>query len=58
MTADVMLETLADGVLQIRLNRPQRMNALGVETHSIRRATGGEVHRCMNNEHKGVTDEL
>ena len=32
MTADVLLETLADGILQIRLNRPERMNALGLET--------------------------
>jgi len=32
MSAEVMLETLADGVLQIRLNRPERMNALGFET--------------------------
>ena len=31
MSAEVMLETLADGVLQIRLNRPERMNALGFE---------------------------
>ena len=29
MTADVVVETLAEGVLQIRLNRPERMNALG-----------------------------
>ena len=29
MSAKVMLKTLADGVLQIRLNRPERMNALG-----------------------------
>jgi len=28
---DVLLETLADGVVQLRLNRPERMNALGHE---------------------------
>lgn len=28
----VLLETLAPGVMQIRLNRPERMNALGVQT--------------------------
>jgi enoyl-CoA hydratase/carnithine racemase len=32
MTADVLLETLAGGIQQIRLNRPERMNALGLET--------------------------
>ena len=32
MTADVVLETLANGIVQIRLNRPERMNALGLET--------------------------
>ena len=31
MTDDVVLESIADGVLQIRLNRPERMNALGFE---------------------------
>ena len=30
-TDDVVLETITDGVLQIRLNRPERMNALGSE---------------------------
>ena len=30
-TDDVVLETITDGVLQIRLNRPERMNALGFE---------------------------
>ena len=28
---DVLLEPIADGVVQLRLNRPQRMNALGHE---------------------------
>ena len=28
----VVIETLAPGVRQIRIDRPQRMNALGVET--------------------------
>lgn len=32
MTQDVILETAGEGILEIRLNRPERMNALGVET--------------------------
>lgn len=32
MTQDVILETTGGGILEIRLNRPERMNALGVET--------------------------
>lgn len=31
-TEDVLLETIAEGVLQLRINRPERMNALGLET--------------------------
>lgn len=31
MTKDIVVETLAEGILQIRLNRPERMNALGLE---------------------------
>jgi enoyl-CoA hydratase/carnithine racemase len=30
-TQDIVVETLADGVCQLRLNRPERMNALGFE---------------------------
>jgi len=29
VTDDVILESIADGVMQLRLNRPERMNALG-----------------------------
>lgn len=32
MTQDVILESPGDGIAEIRLNRPERMNALGVET--------------------------
>lgn len=31
MNDDVLVETLSEGVLQVRLNRPERMNALGHE---------------------------
>jgi len=42
MSADVVLETLAEGVLQIRLNRPERMNALGF-------ATSQRLHEALKN---------
>lgn len=32
VTQDVFLESLGDGIFEIRLERPERMNALGVET--------------------------
>lgn len=32
MSQDIVLETLADGIFQIRLERPERMNALGAAT--------------------------
>ncbi len=32
MNQDVFLDSLGDGVFEIRLERPERMNALGVAT--------------------------
>ena len=42
MSADVVVETLAEGVLQIRLNRPERMNALDL-------ATSQNLHAALKN---------
>jgi enoyl-CoA hydratase/carnithine racemase len=42
-TAPLIVETLAPGVRQIRLNRPERLNALGVEmVEALRRAVEAE----------------
>ena len=42
--APLIVETLAPGVRQIRLNRPERLNALGVEmVDALRRAVEAEA---------------
>ena len=45
MTQDVILETTGEGILEIRLNRPERMNALGVETVLVLRQAIDEASR-------------
>lgn len=46
-TEDVVLETIAEGVLQLRMNRPERMNALGLE--SSKRLSGALGNACARN---------
>ena len=47
MTHDELLRHAADGVLELRLNRPARLNAL---THSLVRALADEVERAMQDD--------
>jgi enoyl-CoA hydratase/carnithine racemase len=35
VSQDVSLDTVCDGVFEIRLNRPERMNALGIERAAL-----------------------
>lgn len=41
MTEDVTLDSLDEGIFELRLNRPERMNALGVQTVN-------ELRRCID----------
>lgn len=46
MTQDVTLQALDDGIFELRLNRPERMNALGVQTVTdLRRCIDDAVQR-------------